>query len=266
MRWARQAIHMILAVSALLVPQLLHAGSAPTHRYVLEADADRLAARSEGPVDLEKAMHEAIEVAHARLEGLEDGAYRLEHEGEGRLVFEITAPGAPRIVRDVFGIIGDLDFLPVDPDATPDEIAQGIARSGSAIYPQDNREEAIAVRLDGGVSGESLTSALASIDPMTADAVVNLQFDEVGKQRLAALTRANIGRPMAIVLDGRVLSAPIIVTPILGGHAQISGSFTQDEASTLAIQLRSGALPTPFTIVEESIIVSEMPPSHGDTM
>ena len=243
----------LLCMASLFAAAPLHAETAPTYQFVFEPDRDRLAKRIDGPVDFDTAMQSVIADAKARLNGLE-GSYALTHEGEGRLVVQITHADAPRIARAVFGIVGDLDFLLVDLDTTPADIARGIARPGSAIYPMANGDPAIAVRLDGGGLGENLTHAIASIDPHTGQAVVELRFDVDGERALAELTSANVGRPIAIVLDGEVLSAPTIQEPILDGALMISGSFTHDSASQLAITLNSNALPTPFNLVEQRII------------
>ncbi|RNJ64226.1 MAG: hypothetical protein EDM03_07805 [Porphyrobacter sp. IPPAS B-1204] len=198
-------------------------------------------------------MPAAIAVATRRLEGLDPPA-ALTHEGKGRLVVRITHADAPRIVRDVFGIVGDLDFLLVDMDAAPKDVAEGIARPGSAIYPMENGGPPIAVRLDGGVSGERLVHVVASIDADTGQSVIRLQFDQKGTEAFADFTGANVGLRIAIVLDGEVLTAPTIQEAIRSGDVQISGNFTHDDANQLAIALRSGALPTPFSLVAERII------------
>ena len=243
----------LLCLESLFAAAPLRAETAPTYEFVFEPDRDRLAKRIDGPVDFDTAMQSVIAVAKARLNGLE-GSYALTHEGEGRLVVQITHADAPRIARDVFGIVGDLDFLPVDLDTTPADIARGTARPGSAIYPMANGDPAIAVRLDGGISGDSLTRARAIIDPDTYQAFVELRFDVEGERALAEMTSANVGRAIAIVLDGEVLSAPTIREPIRSGALIISGNFSQESANQLAIALSSGALPTPFNLVDQRII------------
>lgn len=240
-------------MASLFAAAPLHVETAPTYQFVFELDRDRLAKQTDGPVDIDTGMQSVIAVAKARLKGLE-GAYALTHDGEGRLVVQITHADAPRIARDVFGIVGDLEFLLVDLDTTPADIARGIARAGSAIYPMANGDPAIAVRLDGDGLGDNLTRAMASIDPHTDQAVVALRFDVDGERALAELTSANVGRRIAIVLDGEVLSAPTIQEPILTGPLLVSGTFTHDSANQLAITLNSNALPTPFILVGQRII------------
>jgi protein-export membrane protein SecD len=104
------------------------------------------------------------------------------------------------------------------------------------------------------VRGEDLVSAEPGFDQRTSEPVVNFRFNVRGAQAFAAATTANVGKPFAIVLDNRVISAPRIISPITQGQGQISGRFTVESANRLAILLRSGALPASFTLVEERTV------------
>jgi preprotein translocase subunit SecD len=104
------------------------------------------------------------------------------------------------------------------------------------------------------VQGDDLTDAQPGFDHRTNEPIISFRFNNSGARKFANFTKENVGRPFAIVLDDKVLSAPVIREPILGGSGQISGSFTVESANTLAVQLRSGALPTKLTIVEERTV------------
>jgi len=104
------------------------------------------------------------------------------------------------------------------------------------------------------VSGEDLIDAQPGFDQRTNEAIVSFRFNVNGSRRFAAVTQENVGRPFAIVLDNKVISAPVIREPILGGSGQISGSFTPKSANELSILLRAGALPAPLSIVEERTV------------
>ncbi len=104
------------------------------------------------------------------------------------------------------------------------------------------------------VQGEDLTDAQPGFNSRTGEPVVNFRFNIRGGQRFGEVTSANVGRLFAIVLDGKVISAPRILGPITGGSGQISGHFTVESANNLAILLRAGALPAKLTIVEERTI------------
>jgi preprotein translocase subunit SecD len=102
------------------------------------------------------------------------------------------------------------------------------------------------------VSGASLTDAQATFE--NNEPVVSFKFDSTGAQRFADTTKNNVGKPFAIVLDNKVISAPVIREPILGGAGIISGNFTTQSASDLALLLRAGALPAPLTVLEERTV------------
>jgi preprotein translocase subunit SecD len=104
------------------------------------------------------------------------------------------------------------------------------------------------------VQGEDLTDASPGFDSRTQEPIVNFRFNIRGGQRFGQVTSENVGRPFAIVLDGKVISAPRILGPITGGSGQISGHFTVESANNLAILLRAGALPAKLTIVEERTV------------
>ena len=101
---------------------------------------------------------------------------------------------------------------------------------------------------------ENLVDAQPGFDSRTGEPVVTFRFDTAGAKRFAKVTQENVGLPFAIVLDNKVISAPVIREPILGGTGQISGSFTVQRANDLAVLLRSGALPAKLTVIEERTV------------
>src|SRR5690606_26404489 len=101
---------------------------------------------------------------------------------------------------------------------------------------------------------DQLVDAQPGFDQRTNEPIITFRFNQSGARTFGRFTQENVGRPFAIVLDDKVLSAPVIREPILGGSGQISGSFTVETANNLAIQLRSGALPAKLTIVEERTV------------
>jgi len=103
------------------------------------------------------------------------------------------------------------------------------------------------------ISGEHLKSSIATQDSYGRPAVSTV-FDKVGSMKFARLTRENVGRRFAIVLDGRVLSAPVIQEEIPSGTGIISGNFTYEQVANLSLLLRSGALPAPLSVVEERVV------------
>jgi preprotein translocase subunit SecD len=168
----------------------------------------------------------------------------------------------PEALKELLGQTANLEFKLVDQTALPADVAQGIAPPGSEIVPYaegtDFAGTSIAVKRLGGIRGDSLTNAQQSFDPQTNEPVVNITFDPVGGRRFAQLTSENVGKPFAIILDGKVLSAPNINEPIFGGTAQISGNFTVETANQLAISLRSGALPVDLTVIQQGTVGPEL--------
>jgi preprotein translocase subunit SecD len=108
------------------------------------------------------------------------------------------------------------------------------------------------------ISGDQLINAQQQFDQQSGQPVVSISFDSGGANTFARVTTQSVGKRFAMVLDGKVLSAPSINEPILGGNAQISGSFNVDSANGLAIALRSGALPVKMQIVEERTVTPEL--------
>ncbi len=125
---------------------------------------------------------------------------------------------------------------------------------GSEIifYEDDNEKLNISKRVL--LSGDNLVNAQPALDQITNKAVVNFTFDRVGAKKFARATSGNVGKRVAIILDNKIISAPVVQEAILTGNGQISGDFTFQSATDLALLLRSGALPAPLTIIEERTV------------
>jgi preprotein translocase subunit SecD len=208
------------------------------------------------------AMASATEVVRKRIDALGTREPTIIQEGENRIVVQVPGLQNPQELKDLLGQTAELEFKLVDQSALQSDIQRGVAPPGSELVPyaegQAGEGTMIAVRRLGGIRGNSLTNAQQSFDPTTNEPVVSIQFDPEGGRRFGVLTRENVGKPFAIILDGEVISAPNINEPIDGGSASISGSFTVESANQLAIALRSGALPIDLTVVEESSISAEL--------
>ena len=205
-----------------------------------------------------QAMDSATNVIRQRIDKLGTREPTIIRQADTRIVVQVPGLQDPEQLKQLVGQTAQLEFKLVDQDALPSDVAQGIAPPGSEIVPYaagtPQEGTSIAVRRLGGIQGDNLTSAKAGVDPQTNENVVNIQFNQQGSQRFAQLTTQNVGKPFAMILDGKVLSAPNINEPITGGRAQIAGSFTPDSANALAISLSSGALPVDLSIVEERTV------------
>jgi preprotein translocase subunit SecD len=207
-------------------------------------------------LSIDQAMETATEVVRKRIDALGTREPTIIRSGDQRIVVQVPGLKDPQALKDLLGQTAKLEFKLVDTTASPTDIAQGIAPPGSQIVPyaETSAERgvgAIAVRRLGGIKGDQLTNAQQTFSQQTNEPVVSITFDQQGGAKFAKLTTENVNRPFAIILDGKVLSAPNINEPILGGSAQISGGFTVETANQLAIALRSGALPVDLKVVEE---------------
>ena len=196
------------------------------------------------------AMTSATEVVRRRIDELGTREPTIIRQGSTRIVVQVPGLQDPDALKALLGQTAQLEFkLVADPNGS---------QVGTETFPYAPGSgldgELITVRRLGGIRGENLTGAKAGVDPQNNQNVVNITFDAQGGAKFAKLTTENVGKPFAIILDGQVLSAPTIQTPIIGGSAQISGSFTPESANSLAIALRSGALPVPLAIVEERTV------------
>jgi preprotein translocase subunit SecD len=204
------------------------------------------------------AMDSATEVVRKRIDELGTREPTIIRQGAQRIVVQVPGLDDPGALKAQLGQTAKLEFKLVDTAAAPSDVAQGIAPPGSEIVPyadpQSEGVAAIAVRRLGGIKGDSLTDAMQTFEQQSNEPVVSITFDQQGGAKFAKLTTENVNRPFAIILDGKVLSAPNINEPILGGSAQISGNFTVESANQLAISLRSGALPVDLKVVEERTV------------
>ncbi|WP_324827966.1 protein translocase subunit SecD [Qipengyuania zhejiangensis] len=204
------------------------------------------------------AMESATEVVRKRIDALGTREPTIIRQGDTRIVVQVPGLQDPEQLKALLGQTAKLEFKLVDQSALPSDVAQGLAPPGSEIFPYAETSayagNSLAVRRLGGIRGDNLTGAQQSFDPQTNEPVVNIQFDTDGGRRFAKLTTENVGKPFAIILDGKALSAPNINEPIRGGTAQISGGFSVETANQLAISLRSGALPVDLAVIEERTV------------
>ncbi|MBK5264919.1 MAG: protein translocase subunit SecD [Alphaproteobacteria bacterium] len=206
---------------------------------------------------VESAMEVATEVIRKRIDEMGTKEPTIIRQGANRIVVQVPGLQNPEALKSLLGKTAKLEFKLVDVTADPAEMAQGRAPVGSEILPYPTNSSGIpviAVKRQVMISGDQLIDAQQGYDQQTNEAVVNIRFDGAGGRKFARVTTENVNRPFAIILDGTVLSAPNINEPILGGSAQISGSFTVASANELSIALRSGKLPVGLTVVEERTV------------
>ena len=201
---------------------------------------------------LENAMKTAREVVYNRVDPVGTKEVTVIRQGKDRILVQVPGLQDPEGLKALLGKTARLEFKLVDLTASPDQVAQGRAPVGSHVLPMAGGGR-IAVLRRAMVNGDQLVDAQQTFNENN-EPVVSIRFDSRGSKSFGRVTQQNVNKPFAIVLDDVVLSAPTIQEPILGGQANISGSFTVQTATDLAIQLRSGKLPVELKVIEERTV------------
>ncbi|MBR0659601.1 protein translocase subunit SecD [Neoroseomonas oryzicola] len=200
------------------------------------------------------AVEQSLEIVRRRVDETGVSEALIARQGQSRIL--VTLPGVedPNRIKELLGRTARMTFHLVDDNAA----LAATPPPGVMFLPGEREGERYAVRRRVEVDGANLTNARAGQDGRSGEWVVNFQFDSVGTRRFAQITRENVGRPFAVVLDDKVITAPVIREPIIGGQGQISGNFNARSANDLAVLLRAGALPAPLTVVEERTVGPEL--------
>ena len=202
---------------------------------------------------IRQAVDQSIEIIQRRVNELGLVEPSIQREGIDRILVQVPGLQDPTRLKEILGKTAKLDFRMVDQSMTPEQAAEAHP-SESEILDGEQPGQKYLIEKRVLVSGADLTDAQPGFDQRTNEPIVSFRFNSSGARKFAEATQANVGKPFAIVLDNKVVSAPVIREPILGGSGQISGSFTVQQANDLAILLRAGALPAPLTIVEERTV------------
>ncbi len=205
---------------------------------------------------LRRAVGQSIEIVERRVNQLGTVEPLIEREGNDRIVVEVPGLQDPTRLKALLGRTAKLTFQLVDLSVPPGLAQKGEPPPGSEVLYDVKHTPPIPylVSKEVAVSGADLTDAEAGFDQRTGLPIVTFRLNAEGARRFARVTRENVGRPFAMVLDNEVISAPVIREPIVTGSGEISGNFTVQQANDLAILLRAGALPVPLTVVEERTV------------
>ena len=252
-RILRPVLLAFLGLSLAACSDVIAEITGPTHRHIIQTDLEELERVAEN-LEVEDAgdlLDESIRVIGLRIDAIGGHVHVERKLGEGRVLLETSNIEGDDLIS-LIGAAGRLEFLEVDEESS----MSGSATVGSKMLPMTYAgfESEIGVKRFGGISGRRVENAAVGIDPYTNESVVNIQFDTRGGEQFAQLSTKLVGKRFAIVVDDEVVSAPFFNEPILGGQAQISGGFTAAEANQLAVMLQSGALETPFELIETSVI------------
>ena len=206
---------------------------------------------------LKDAMSVARDVVRRRIDPQGTKEITVVTQGNNRILVQVPGVENPEALKALIGQTARLEFKLVDLTANPAEVAQGRAPAGSQVLPNADGRGRMAVQRRVMVSGDQLTSAKQSFDQDGRPEIV-ITFNSTGARRFGRVTQENVGKPFAIILDNKVLSAPTIQSAILGGTASITGSYTVESANQLAVSLASGKLPVKLNIMEERTISADL--------
>ena len=203
---------------------------------------------------IKDALARSIEIVRRRIDALGTKEPSIQSQGGKYILVQLPGVDNPEHIKNLIGQTAKMTFHLVNESVTSEQIASGRAPNGTEFLPyMDMGGMPIAVYSRVEVSGESLKDSQAEFDQNNMP-VVSTVFDASGARRFAKLTTEHVNERFAIVLDGTVLSAPVIREPIPGGRGPMSGGFTLQGAKDLAVLLRSGALPAPLQVIEERVV------------
>jgi preprotein translocase subunit SecD len=197
-------------------------------------------------------MESARDVIDRRINALGTLEPTIVAQGANRILVQVPGMQDPEALKRLIGRTARLEFKLVQVDGLP---CNSPRRPGTQYLPSDELPAGTCMGVESRamINGEQIADARQDYDQQNRVAV-QVSFNTQGSQRFARVTQANVHRRFAIILDNRIISAPEINEPILGGTASIAGSFTVDSANQLAISLRSGRLPVELHVVEERTV------------
>jgi preprotein translocase subunit SecD len=208
------------------------------------------------------AVRQALETIRNRVDQFGVAEPSIQQQGENRILVQLPGVQDPERAKALIGKTALLEFKMLDEQTDPERATREGPPPGSEILYQrhvdretkQERRIAYVVQRKALLTGADLATARVSIDQTTSEPYVSVEFSPTGAKAFAELTEANVGKRLAIILDGNVHSAPVIRERIPSGQAQITGGFTTEEATDLAIVLRAGALPAPVKVLEERTV------------
>jgi preprotein translocase subunit SecD len=208
------------------------------------------------------ATSQALETIRNRIDQFGVSEPDIRRQGQDRILIQLPGVKDPQGAKDLIGKTALLEFKLVDEENDVQAALEGkVPRDSEILYqvfedPQTNqvRRTPYLLKKRTILTGANLTDARVEIDAQYGEPYVSLTFDSKGARIFAKVTEENVKKRLAIVLDDRVYSAPVIQEKIPGGQARITGRFSDEEARVLAIALRAGALPAPVDILEERTV------------
>lgn len=201
-----------------------------------------------------RTLEQSIEIVRRRIDESGTKEPLIQRQGTSRILIQLPGVEDPEEIKKLIGDTAKMTFRFQSKTLTLEEAqSRGVPPGHEIVESADNPQIEYLLERRVIVSGENLVDAQSTFDQNNQPAV-SFRFDGVGGQKFAKATQDNVGRIFAIVLDGKVISAPVIRSAIVGGSGQITGNFTSTETRDLSILLRAGALPAPLIVIEERTV------------
>ncbi|HWK74128.1 MAG TPA: protein translocase subunit SecD [Povalibacter sp.] len=197
------------------------------------------------------AVEQSVEIVRRRIDAIGVSEPTVQGLGAERILVQLPGVQDPTQIRTLLGSTAKLTFHRVRAAEVSPTMS---VPSGYMRLPAADGPETYLLERRPMLQGDRLTQAAAGFEQLTNRPVVSFRFDGLGAKQFARITTENVGERFAIVLDGKVISAPVIQEPITGGSGQISGDFSVAETASLAALLRAGALPVPLKVIEERTV------------
>src|ERR1700723_1917549 len=203
-----------------------------------------------------QSVEQSIQIVERRVNELGTVEPLIQRQGNDRILVQVPGLQDPTRLKELLGKTAKMEFRMVDLTVPPDQAKKGGLPSDSELLPSTDpaNPQPYVIKKEVLVSGGDLIDAQPGFDQRNGQPIVSFKFNSRGSAKFAKATSEHVKEPFAIVLDNKVISAPVIQEPITGGSGQISGNFTVQAANDLAILLRAGALPAPLTIIEERTV------------
>ncbi|MBR0702888.1 preprotein translocase subunit SecD [Bradyrhizobium diazoefficiens] len=230
----------------------------PSHALTVTDGGDGLVRLA--PTDAASAarLHDLVDDSIAMIEQrLKDAGIKLasvQPDGTDRIRIFLPGMMEPERITATFARKVKVSFRLIDLSMAPEQAQSATPPAGTEVLLGLKDNKPYLVARDSALEGDDISHAGPGFASGTKEPIASFRFNGRGTRRFAHITAENIGRPFAIVLDDRVISAPVIREPITGGSGQISGNFTLEEASSVAMMLRAGSLPGHLGLIEQQVV------------
>ena len=254
---AEQIAHAVSAVETLSKP-VVSLSNAGARDLEVTSDGDTVIvtlSEAERALTDQRTLQQALEIIRRRVDEVGTREQTIQRQGARRVLIQVPGIGSASELKDLIGTTAQLTFQPVISRSGNPDVDPGY---GNEVLPDlTDADQFYVLEAAPVVTGEDLVDAQPSFDQNGRPAV-NFRFNPSGGRRFGDYTADNIGSPFAIVLDGEVISAPTIQSHISGGSGIITGNFSVEESTNLAVLLRAGALPAGLEFLEERTIGPEL--------